>query len=188
MTVTKVLFLRMSDMICSWHFVLFPLSRTVLFNSNILHREFCKWTPFRHYPTSSFFEAFIGVMYCQTGSKTAVSREDRVDYTGKIVFFHKGGVMSVCVCVCIISVAVNTERAPIMTKKKKRFLAARAVVEAVQRPAQVYLLSCCIIFPLVNHGHFTLCCKNFDCLFNALLPSPYFLVEEPLQALNNIHL
>lgn len=135
-----------------------------------------------------FFEAFIGVMYCQIGSKTAVSREDRVDYTGKIMFFHKGGVMSVCVCVCVVSIAVNTERAPIMTKKKKRFLAARAVVEAVQWPAQVYLLSWCIIFPLVNHGHFAHCCKNFDCLFNALLPSPYFLVEEPRQALNNIHL
>lgn len=75
-----------------------------------------------------------------------------------------------------------------MTKKKKRFLATRAVVEAVQWPAQVYLLSWCIIVPFVNHGHFTHCCKNFDCLFNALLPSPYFSVEEPRQVLNNTHL
>ena len=30
-----------------------------------------------------------------------MSREDRVECTGKIVFFHKGGVMSVCVCVCV---------------------------------------------------------------------------------------
>lgn len=67
--------------------------------------------------------------------------------------------MSVCVCVCVVSIAVNTERAPIMTKKKKRFLAARAVVEAVQWPAQVYLLSWCIIFPLVNHGHLLIVAK-----------------------------
>ena len=106
------------------------------------------------------------------------------------MFFHKGSVMRVCVsvCVCVVSIEVNTERAPIMTKKKKRFLATRAVVEAVQWPAQVYLLSWCIIVPFVNHGHFTHCCKTFDCLVNALLPSPYFLVEEPRQVLNNTHL
>ena len=45
-----------------------------------------------------------------------MSREDRVECTGKIVFFHKGGVMSVCVCVCVcvsvcvcvVSIEVNT--------------------------------------------------------------------------------
>lgn len=53
------------------------------------------------FQTSSNLPSFWSIywcQYCQIGSKTAVSREDRVECTGKIVFFHKGGVMCVCVC------------------------------------------------------------------------------------------
>ena len=75
--------------------------------------------------------------------------------------------------VCV-SIETITESVPIMTKKKKRFLAKRAVVEIAQWPAQVYLPSWCIIFPLVYHCHFIHCCKNVDCLFKCFVATLLF--------------